>query len=100
MSAVEIVNLVASLASLILAVIAIWLSIHFYDKAKESEKITEVNVNEIKTQTTALTEISSRMLDKYTDYATKPKAADETFLIITQLLGQMTSGTIGVYPDK
>lgn len=97
MSVVDIVNLISSLTSLVLAIIAIWLSLHFYDKSKDSEKQTEVNVNEIKTQTKALTDISSRMLDKYTDYATKPKAADESFLIIAQLLGQTTFGNVGGY---
>jgi hypothetical protein len=99
-SAVDIVNLISSLASLILSVIAIWLALHFYDKSKDSEKQTEVNVNEIKTQTQALTEISSRMLDKYTDYATKPKEADETFLAVVQLLSQTTVGSIGSYPTN
>lgn len=98
MSAVDIVNLISSLASLILSVIAIWLALHFYDKSKDSEKQTEVNVNEIKTQTQALTDISTRMLDKYTDYATKPKEADETFLAVVQLLSQTTVASIGNYP--
>lgn len=100
MKLVDVVNLVSSLASSILAVIAILLALHFYDKSKDSEKQTEVNVNEIKTQTAALTNISSRMLDKYTDYATSPKAADESFLIITQLLGQVTSARVSAYPDN
>lgn len=95
MSAVDVINLISSLASLILAIVAIWLSLHFYDKAKQSEKQTEVNVNEIKTQTKTLTDISSRLLDKYTDYATRPKAADESFLVIAQLLGQHTVGNVG-----
>jgi len=99
-SAVDIVNLISSLASLILSVIAIWLALHFYDKSKDSEKQTEVNVNEIKTQTQALTDISTRMLDKYTDYATKPKEADETFLAVVQLLSQTTVASIGNYPTS
>lgn len=98
MTAVEIVNLISSLASLILALIAIWLALHFYDRAKSAEKQTAVNVNEIKTQTRALTDISSRMLDKYTDYAVQPKAADETFLAVVQLLGQTTASNITNYP--
>lgn len=100
MSTLEIINLISSLASLILSVVAIWLALHFYDKAKDSEKQTEVNVNEIKTQTQALTDISSRMLDKYTDYATKPKEADETFLAVVQLLSQTTISSIGNYPTS
>lgn len=99
MSPIEIINLLASLASLILSVLAIALALYFYERSKDSEKNTALNVNEIKTQTRALTEISSRMLDKYTDYATGPKAADESFLVVTQLLSQMTSSRITGNPD-
>jgi len=91
MSVVDLINLIASIASLILSILAIWLSLQFYEQSKQSEKQTEVNVSEIKTQTQALTNISSRMLDKYTDYATQPKAADETFTAVVQLLGQTQS---------
>lgn len=83
---IDVVNLVSAIASLILSVLAIWLSLYFYTKSKDSEKQSEVNVGEIKTQTGLLVDISSRMLDKFTDYSTRPKAADETFLILANML--------------
>lgn len=97
---IEVINLVSSLASLVLSIVAIWLAMHFYDKSKDSEKNTEVNVSEIKAQTQTLTEISSRMLDKYTDYATKPKAADESFMAVIQLLGRYTGTEITAAPPQ
>jgi len=86
LTSIDIVNLISAIASLIISLIAIWLSLYFYTKSKESEKQSAVNVGEIKTQTGLLVDISSRMLDKFTDYSTQPKAADETFRIIASML--------------
>lgn len=95
----DIVNLISGLSSLILALVAIWLALHFYEKSKASEKQTEVNVNEIKTQTSLLVDISARMLDKFTDYSTQPKAADETFLVLAQMLQGKSTGISADYPQ-
>jgi len=94
----DVVNLISGLSSLILALVAIWLALHFYEKSKASEKQTEVNVNEIKTQTGLLVDISARMLDKFTDYSTQPKAADETFLVLAQMLQGKSTGIGADYP--
>lgn len=85
LSTIDIINLIAPIASLILAILAISLSLYFYNKSKDAEKNSEINVGEIKTQTKSLNQLATRMLDKFTDYATKPKAVDESFLILANL---------------
>lgn len=94
-SVIDIINLAAGLASLILAALAIWLALYFYKQSKAAETTTEVNVSEMKKQTEMLVSITDRVLDKFTDYSTSPKAADETFLVLANMLSShsVQSGT-------
>ncbi len=99
-TALDIINLTSALVSTILAILAIWLALYFYQKSKEAEKTTEVNINEIKTQTKSLVDISGRMLDKFTDYSTRPKEADETFLVLARLLNPNIQANTAEYPSS
>ena len=69
----EVASIVASFVSLILAGIAIWLSLYFYTKGKNTERNVEVALEGIKTQTEALQALNARTLDRLTKYVTTPR---------------------------
>jgi hypothetical protein len=52
---VELLNTVVGLTSLVLGGFAIWLSLHFYEKAKDSEKQAALLLEGIRTQTDSTT---------------------------------------------
>lgn len=72
-----------SVASTVLAVVAIWLSIHFFVKGKDSEKAVEKALEGIKAQTDTLQKVASRQLDRLTRYATEPRPADFLDTVVT-----------------
>jgi len=79
-------SLVSSIASLILAVISIWLAVHFYSKSKEAEKAAAQLLTKLETQTGLINRVTTRMLDKYVTYSTSPKEPDESLLIMAQIV--------------
>jgi hypothetical protein len=86
MSFLDYINLVSSLASLILSILAIWLSLYFYTKSKDTEKTVDSALTGIRTQTDSLQKLSSKQLDKYTTYATTPRPPDESWVILARLI--------------
>lgn len=68
----EILSLLASMASLLLAVIAIWLSMHFYHKSKATELSIESSLAGITAQANALERISGRQLSSLVRAVTSP----------------------------
>ena len=91
MSAVEIINLISAIASLILSVLAIWLSLYFYDKSKSSEAKVNLGLEAIKTQTKALQELTGKWMDRLTKYATSAKPADEATVWMMEIIRSSVS---------
>jgi hypothetical protein len=79
-------TLVSTIASLILAVLAIWLAIYFFVKSKNSEKESASLLVRINSQTDLLHKVSNKLLDKYVAYSTQPKQADETYVLLAQVV--------------
>jgi hypothetical protein len=73
MNAIALIGLLASVASLILAVIAIWLSLYFYSKSKDTETEVRVVLGQIKQQTESLERLSARQLMRLTRAVTEPR---------------------------
>lgn len=69
-------GLASGLVSIILAVVAIWLAIHFYNQAKGSEIAVATALADIRAQTSTLERIAGRQLDRLTKYATQSKPED------------------------
>ncbi len=82
MELIDLINLLSSIASLILSIIAIWLSLWFYEKSKNSEKNSEILLNNIKTQSESLERLTAKWMDRFTKYVTNPKEADETVKLL------------------
>lgn len=76
----------SGIASLVLAVIAIWLAVRFFISSKEAEKEASNLLSKLEAQTQLLSRVTGKMLDKYVTYSTQPKQADETTILLTQLI--------------
>lgn len=73
MTWVDGINLGASVASILLALVAMAMSLYFYCQTKNSEAKVENALEGIKAQTEALQRLSGRYLDRLTKYVTTPK---------------------------
>ncbi len=91
MSPQKLINLIASIASLILSVLAIALSLFFYKEAKNAEGKSELALKGIKTQTQSLENLTAKWMDRLTKYATTPKQADETTSFLFTIIKEFTS---------
>src|SRR5919108_690013 len=78
----EILNTVVGATSLILALAMGWLSLHFYEKAKESETKVAQLLEGIRTQTDSLQKLTGRWMDRFTRHATEPKPVDESLMAL------------------
>ena len=58
----EIASIVASFVSLIIGILAGWLSIHFYNKQKDDASRVEVALASIREQTNALQAVSATLV--------------------------------------
>lgn len=90
-SPMDIFSIVSNVASLILSVIAIWLSLYFYTKAKDTEAGVQSALAEIKQQTESLQKLAGRQLDRLTKFAVEPRQSvmDEHFPQILTILQQL-----------
>lgn len=84
MEITDLINLIAGVASLILSVLAIWLSLYFYKESKATEKNVGEMLSSIKAQTDALQKLTGRWMDRLTRYATESHPNTEE--TITQLI--------------
>ena len=95
----ETASIVASFVSLILAGVAIWMSIHFYTQSKNSEANVQIALEGIKAQTAALQALNARTLDRLTKYVTTPR--DESAQAVELVYGtirQITAIIPGLKP--
>jgi hypothetical protein len=72
----DIINFFSSVASLILAIISIWLSLYFYSKSKDTEKHVDEALTEIKTHAGTLERLTGKWMDRFTRYVTTPQPMD------------------------
>ena len=72
----DLINLISSIASLILSVIAIWLSLYFYKESKNNEKNLNNTLSEIKTHTGVLEKLTGKWIDRLTRFVTSPQPMD------------------------
>lgn len=72
----EIASIIASIVSMVLAAIAIALSVFFYTQSKNTESNVNKSLEAIKTQTDALQKLTGRWMDRLTKYVTTPKDSE------------------------
>jgi hypothetical protein len=91
MSIIEAFNLAASISSILLAILAIFLSIWFFIQSKKSEQNTASSLTKIETQAESLQKINSKWMDRLTQYVTSSKpnplesALPELFKIMSSI---------------
>jgi hypothetical protein len=84
-------GLVAGLVSIVLGVIAIWLSLHFYHQAKGSETAVGTMLADIRAQTATLERIAGRQLDRLTRFATQPRQEDPQVSQLMVIFRELTA---------
>ncbi|MFA6190959.1 MAG: hypothetical protein WC665_01275 [Sulfurimonas sp.] len=67
----------ASIASIVLAIVAIVLAVYFYTQAKQSEKDVANSLSKIEAQSQALEKITGRQVERLTKHITERKGLDE-----------------------
>lgn len=67
----------ASIASIVLAIVAIVLAVYFYTQAKQSEKDVANSLSKIEAQSQALEKITGRQIERLTKHITERKGLDE-----------------------
>ena len=67
----------ASIASIVLAIVAIVLAVYFYTQAKTSEKDVANSLSKIEAQSQALEKITGRQLERLTKHITERKSLNE-----------------------
>lgn len=85
----ELLNTAVGLAALFLGGFAVWLSIHFYEKSKETEKAVAITLEAIRAQSEALQRLTGRWMDRFTRHATQPKPADEGLLTLVAAVANL-----------
>jgi hypothetical protein len=96
LSILDAFNLAASITSIILAVLAIILSLLFFVRGKDSERLVTNALEGIRTQTDALQKLTGRWMDRLTRYATE-RPGEETLLILMQTLREMPASLANVF---
>ena len=82
-------NIAVGLMSLVLGGFSIWLSLHFYEKAKEAEKQTALTLEGIRTQAESLQKLTGRWMDRFTRHATEPRPADEGLMALVSAVADL-----------
>ncbi|BFU92525.1 MAG: hypothetical protein NTAFB01_37120 [Nitrospira sp.] len=86
---VLVINTSVGLMALGLGVLAIWLSLYLYSKAKDSEKETSKALEAIRAQSDALQKLTGRWMDRFTRHAVEPKPADEGLMQLVQVVASL-----------
>jgi hypothetical protein len=84
-----IINTSVGLMSLVLGAFAIWISIYFYNRAKDSEKATATALEAIRSQSEMLQKLTGRWMDRFTRHAVEPRPADEGLLQLVQVVASL-----------
>ena len=93
-SLMDLINITSSIASLILAVIAISLSLYFFVSSKNTEKAVSNSLTKIEVQASTLERITGRQLDRLTKFVTNKKQpqADPDLKALLDILGNLAQG--------
>jgi hypothetical protein len=75
LSALEWFGLISNAISLVVGVLAIWLSWQFYKQTIDTERRVENSLSKIEAQTKSLQTLSAKWLDKLTNYVTSDRSA-------------------------
>jgi len=92
----EIFSIAASIASIILAIVAIGLAVFFYRDSKSAESNVATSLEGIKTQSEILKEISARWMDRLMEYVTRPGQLLEIAAVAQTIrtTGEGVAGTV------
>jgi hypothetical protein len=85
----DVINVAAALASIVLAVVAIGLAVYFYVKGRDSESRASSVLSQMQTQVGTLDKLSSKMLDRLTRASIETRPEQEAILTIISALRQM-----------
>jgi hypothetical protein len=92
MNAIEIINLIAGITSLVLSVVAIWLSLYFYGQSKNTEKDVTSALTGIRIQTDALQKLTGKWMEKLINYSTQSQPVySETLSTLMAVIQEMPS---------
>ena len=83
------INTAVGLMSLVLGGFAIWLSLHFYTKAKDAETETVKALESIKAQSEALQRLTGKWMDRFTRHATEPRPADQGLMQLVHVVASL-----------
>lgn len=86
---VLVINTSVGLMALVLGILAIWLSLYLYTKAKDTETETKKTLEAIKAQSDALQKLTARWMDRFTRHAVEPKPADEGLMQLVQVVASL-----------
>lgn len=105
-SLAELWSIVASVTSVLLALLAIGLSVYFFVINGKTEKEVSNSLTKIETQADLLSKITGRQLDRLTKFVTQPKSQsdplEEMIKVITELPRNLTSSlhSLQQYPTS
>lgn len=86
LTTLDIFNLVASISSIILAVLAIVMSVVFYFASKNAEVKTTLALNSLEQATSTINNVSMKLLNKLANYVTSPNQTEQRLVdIISEL---------------
>jgi hypothetical protein len=100
MDAATLWGLVASIVSVVLGVIAFWVSLYFFAQAKRTEQAVSNSLTKIETQADMLQKISGRQLDRLTRFVTDPAARgpdpqlESLIGVLVQVVQPLASGRL------
>ncbi len=86
LTTLDVFNLVASISSIILAVLAIVMSVVFYFASKNSEVKTTLALNNLEQATSTINNVSMKLLNKLANYVTSPNQTEQRLVdVISEL---------------
>ena len=95
MNAVEVSSIIASFVSLILAIIAIAMSIYFFVQSKNTETKVQTALEGIRSQTDALQGLSAKWMDRLTRYVTTPRTeVSESSQILLTIIKELPENIV------
>lgn len=84
-----VINTSVGLMSLCLGGLAIWLSLHFYTKAKDAEIETAKSLAAIRAQSDTLQRLTGKWMDRFTRHATEPRPADQGLMQLVHVVASL-----------
>jgi len=91
MTPAEVLSIISSIVSIILALFAVALSIYFFVQTKNTEKNVTSSLSKIETQAESLQRINAKWMDRLTRYVTEPRSSpsEESIPLLIQILAQL-----------